>query len=104
MWALDLNANRGRFGYEAQPRMGVSADKLPFSDSDKQANCLSECDRCNKPTYKKKEGGAQQPLGSSPLYFLIIIMRKVAKKKRRAVALLNYSDPCCQLDQSPSLE
>lgn len=53
--ALDLNANRGRFGYEAQPRWGVSADKPSFSDSDKQANCLGECDRCNKPVKKKKE-------------------------------------------------
>lgn len=56
--ALDLNANRGRFGYEAQPRWGVSADKLPFPDPDKQANCLCECDRRNK---KKRQGEKKDP-------------------------------------------
>lgn len=70
---------------------GVSKDKPLFSDLDKQANCLSECERSNKPAlYRKKKKLTKATSGA--LYILIIIMGNIADK-----GSLNYSDPCCHL-------
>lgn len=82
MGALDLNANRGRFGYDAQPRWGVSADKLSFSDSDKQANCLGECDRCNKLKKKRKRKTEKSMLAiANYMEFLLIFSNHFSGEK-----------------------